>query len=71
MDLGWGMVHESSEITCETQGVSDTGMWVCREKDPLITLNSQIGTGPQRVKELCTTYYFYIKKNNKTKPPIV
>lgn len=40
-------------------------------KDPLITLNSQIGTGPQRVKELCTTYYFYIKNKNKTKPSIV
>ena len=62
------MVHDSSEITRETQGVSDTGMWVCREKDPLITLNSQIGPGPQRVKGLCTTYYFYIKKIIRQNP---
>ena len=68
MDLGQGAVRESSEITCEAQGVSDPGMWVCREKDLWITLNSEIGTGPQRVKELCTTYYFHTKKIIKQKP---
>ena len=59
--LGGGGVCEPSEIMCRTLGVCDVGMW-CAGKSALrlYCIPKQV-TGPQRVKNYCTTNSFYTK----------